>query len=128
MRLGLEAGEHTLDLAVEQGVRGAPIAMESLVEQGVEAALAPLRERGIEVCQIGAFGYNPLSIDAEAQAEKAEILAQAIPLAAETGCPYLVICGGNYDPSGFGAGDRRNFTGAALDLVADALAPMVTLA
>jgi sugar phosphate isomerase/epimerase len=128
MRLGLEAGKHTLDLAVEHGIAGVPISAGQLVGDGVQATLAPLHERGLEVCQIGAFGYNPLSTDHERQAEQAAILEQAIPRAAETGCPYIVICGGNCHPSGFGAGDRRNFADAALDEVADALSPMLALA
>ena len=128
MRLGLEAGPHTLDLAVELGIRGVPIGAEALVSEGVAATLAPLEARGLAVCQIGAFGYNPLSTDRGRQAQQETLLAQAIPLAAETGCPYIVICGGNYHPSGFGAGDRRNFTDAVLDEVAAALKPMVTLA
>jgi sugar phosphate isomerase/epimerase len=113
---------------VEQGVRGVPISAEQLVNDGVQAALAPLRARGLEVCQIGAFGYNVLSTDTERQARQHAILTRAIPLAAETGCPTLVINGGNYHPSGFAAGDARNFTDAALDAVAAALAPVVELA
>jgi len=128
MRLGLEAGKHTLDLAVEEGVKGVPISADKLVADGVEATLATLRERGLEPCQIGAFGYNPLSTDTERQTAQAKMLEQAIPLAAETGCPYIVICGGNYHPSGYGAGDVRNFTPEALDAVARALEPMLDLA
>jgi sugar phosphate isomerase/epimerase len=128
MRLGLEAGQHTLDLAVELGIEGVPISAQLLVEDGIEDTLAPLRDRGLQVCQIGAFGYNPLSTDRDAQMRQRAILEQAIPLAAQTGCPYIVICGGNYDPSGFAAGDPRNFVNAALDEVADALAPVVALA
>ena len=71
MRLGLEAGKYTLDLAAELGIAGVPISAGSLVEEGVEATLAPLRERGLQVCQIGAFGYNPLSTDRERQAQQA---------------------------------------------------------
>ena len=103
MRLGLEAGPHTLDMAVAHGVGGVPVSAEQLVNDGVDVTLAPLRERGLAVCQIGAFGYNPLSTDRERQAQQAEILAQAIPLAGATGCSYIVICGGNYHPSGFAA-------------------------
>lgn len=128
MRLGLEAGKHTLDLAVEQGIKGVPISAEQLVNDGVAATLAPLHERGLDVCQIGAFGYNPLSTDRERQKKQKAILEQAIPLAPETGCIYIVICGGNYHPSGFAAGDRRNFTEETLDEVARELAPMVALA
>ena len=128
MRLGLEAGADTLDLAVEQGVKGVPISIDQLVHDGVEATLAPLQERGLEVCQIGAFGYNPLSTDREAQAKQTEVLKQGIPLVAATGCPYIVFCGGNCHPSGFGAGDHRNFTDEALDEMARVLAPMLELA
>ncbi len=128
MRLGLDAGANTLDLAVELGIRGVPISAEQLVRDGVEATLAPLRERGLQVCQIGAFGFNVLSTDRAKQARQQAILEQAIPLAAATGCPYIVICGGNYHRSGFGAGDARNFTDAALDEIAAGLAPLLALA
>jgi sugar phosphate isomerase/epimerase len=128
MRLGLEAGKDTLDLAIELGIRGVPISADALVKEGVEATLAPLRARGLEVCQIGAFGYNPLSSDGERQAAQAALLEQVIPLAPETGCTYITICGGNRHPSGFGAGDAYNYTADALDKVARALAPMLTLA
>ena len=128
MRLGLEAGKDTLDLAVELGVRGVPISAQALVEQGVEATLAPLRARGLEVCQIGAFGYNPLSSDTERQAAQSALLQAVLPLAPETGCTYITICGGNRHPSGFGAGDAYNYTDDALDEVAGALAPLLALA
>ncbi|MCU0501709.1 MAG: sugar phosphate isomerase/epimerase, partial [Anaerolineae bacterium] len=128
MRLGLDAGAHTLDLAVELGIRGVPISAEQLVRDGVAATLAPLHERGLQVCQIGAFGFNVLSTDRAKQARQQTLLEQAIPLAAATGCPYIVICGGNYHPSGFGAGDARNDTGVALDEIAAGLAPVLALA
>jgi len=128
MRLGLEAGKDTLDLAVELGIRGVPISAETLARDGVETTLAPLRERGLEVCQVGAFGYNPLSSDAERQAAQTAMLQAAIPLAPETGCTYITICGGNRHPSGFGAGDAYNYTAAALDEVAAALSPLLSLA
>ena len=128
MRLGIEAGAHTLDVAVEHGIRGVPIAAANLVGAGVEATLAPLRERGLRVCQIGAFGFNPLSVDVARQAQQRAIVEQAIPLAGELGCRYIVVCGGNYHPSGFAAGDPRNFAEAALDEAARGLAPVVALA
>jgi sugar phosphate isomerase/epimerase len=128
MRLGLEAGKDTLDLAVELGIKGVPISADALARQGVEATLAPLRARGLEVCQIGAFGYNPLSSDAERQAGQATRLEKVIPLAPETGCTYITVCGGNRHPSGFGAGNPYNYTDAALDDVARALAPLLALA
>jgi len=128
MRLGLEAGAQTLDIAAEHGIRGVPVSAEQLVTVGVGPVLAPLRERGLEVCQIGAFGYNPLSMDRGRQAREAATLERVIPLARETGCPYIVICGGNYHPSGFGAADPRNLQQQALDEVARALVPMAALA
>lgn len=128
MRLGLEAGPHTLDLAVELGIKGVPVFIDSILNDGVEMTLAPLRERGLQVCQIGAFGYNPLSTDREGQVKQTAMLKQLIPLAPEIGCNYIVICGGNYHPSGFGAGDARNFTDQALDEIASALAPVLALA
>jgi sugar phosphate isomerase/epimerase len=124
MRLGIEAGPHTTAAAIELGVGGVPIAAEALVRDGVEATLAPLRAQGLSVCQIGAFGFNPLALDPG----QADVLERAIPLAAATGCPYIVINGGNYHPSGFLAADARNFTEAALDRVAEVLAPFVKLA
>ncbi len=128
MRLGLDAGEHTRDLAVELGIKGVPVSADQLLQDGVEATVAPLRAKGLQVCQIGAFGFNPLSTDQEAQARQADVLRQVIPLVTQTGCPYIVICGGNYHPSGFAAGDPRNFIEAALDVLAEALAPFVALA
>jgi sugar phosphate isomerase/epimerase len=128
MRLGLEAGKDTIELAVEHGVSGVPISAEVLVNDGVDATLTPLRARGLAVCQIGAFGYNPLSTDRARQSQQQTMLEKVIPLAAATGCPYIVINGGNYHPSGFGAGDARNFADAALDQVASALDPMIKLA
>ena len=43
MRLGLDAGKDTLDLAVELGIRGVPISADRLARDGVGATLAPLR-------------------------------------------------------------------------------------
>ncbi len=128
MRLGLEAGKHTLELAEELGIRGVPVGGGALVEQGPEAALAPLRRRGLAVCQIGAFGFNPLSADAAAARGQADLLRKTIPLAPRTGCRYIVIGPGNYHPSGFAHFDPRNFTPAAIEEFAEALKPFVALA
>jgi sugar phosphate isomerase/epimerase len=128
MRLGLEAGPQTLELAVELGIKGVPLSMNQIIDNGVNATLSPLRDRGLQVCQIGAFGYNPLSSDRDGQVKQTAMLEQIIPLAPEIGCNYIVICGGNYHPSGFGAGDARNFTEQALDEIASVLAPMLAKA
>jgi sugar phosphate isomerase/epimerase len=124
MRLGLEAGKDTHALAVELGIHGVPINAAQLAQEGVEATLRPLREQGLTVCQIGAFGFNPLNVK---ESERAT-LEQAIPLAAETGCPYIVINGGNYNANAFGATDRRNYGAEALDEAARNLAPLLSLA
>jgi sugar phosphate isomerase/epimerase len=128
MRLGLEAGEHTLDVAVKHGIKGVPIYSDQLVNDGLEKTLAPLKERGLEVCQIGAFGYNPLSTDEAEQVRQTKMLEQLIPMAKDTGCSYITICGGNYHPSGFGAADARNFEKNAIDKIATKLSPLVSLA
>lgn len=128
MRLGIDAGEHTQTLAAENYIKGVPIVMEDLVRDGLKDTLEPLQARGLRVCQIGAFGYNPLSTDRAEQERQRRLLEQAIPLAAQTGCPYIVINGGNYHPSGFGAGHPRNFTDLALEQVAHALEPLLGLA
>ncbi|NJN82711.1 MAG: TIM barrel protein [Caldilineaceae bacterium] len=78
----------------------------------------------MSVCQIGAFGFNPLRLDNTQR----DTLARAIPLAAATGCPYIVINGGNYHASAFGSAEPRNFTEDALDEVAAVLKPLLALA
>ena len=128
MRLGIEAGRDTLAAAAALGISGVPVDAADLVQNGVEATLEPLRARGLAVAQIGAFGFNPLSDDRAAQDAQADVLRQAIPLARQAGCRWIVICGGNHHPSGFGAWDARNATDAALDRVAEALDPMLKLA
>jgi len=128
MRLGIEAGSHTFTVAAAHGVKGVPVSADQLVEHGVDEVMAPLRERGLQACQIGAFGFNPLSPDSASLEKQKETLARAIPLAQAVGCRYLVINGGNYHPSSFGGADPRNFTPEALDQVAAVLEPFVSLA
>ncbi len=125
MRLGLslDGGGDVLDVAVQHGIKGVPVSADQLANGGVDATLAPLKERGLEVCQIGLFMFNVLNSDTEAQAKQAATLKEVIPLAADTGCPYIVINGGNFHPSGYGAGDTRNFAEEALDRVAEGLKP-----
>jgi sugar phosphate isomerase/epimerase len=122
MKLGLEAGSHTLAAAVNHGIQGVPIDASQLVHDGLAATLKPLQDRGLQVCQIAAFGVNPLAPD-DAQTT---MLKRAIEMAADTGCAYIVINGGNYHPSGFLAGDARNFADVALGKIADTLEPLLT--
>ena len=89
MRLGLEAGEYTHDVAVEHGISGVPISADQLANDGLDATLTPLKKRGLEVCQTGAFMFNPLSTDGQAQAKQAATLGKVIPLARETGLDGL---------------------------------------
>jgi len=128
MRLGLEAGADTLEAARELGIKGVSVNAADIVANGVEATLDPLRAADLEVCQIGAFGVNPLSDDTGGQEKQQEMLCAAIPLAADTGCRYIVICGGNHHASGFGGWDARNEADDAIDRVAAGLNPLVTLA
>lgn len=128
MKLGLEAGSETIDLAVELGIQGVPITASDLVTQGVDATLEPLTSKRLQPCQIGAFGFNPLSSDAQAVQRESEVLRQALELAPDTGCAYVVIGPGNHHPSGFSHYDPRNFEPAALEGMAESLKPFVDLA
>lgn len=128
MRLGLAVGPHSIDVAVEEGVKGVPVNLPRLAEESVGTVLAPLQDKGLAVCQISAFMFNPLSPD-EAKREQARAwMEAAIPKAADTGCPHILICGGNYDPSNFMKGHAGNFTDEALDAAATGLEPLVKLA
>lgn len=127
-RLALEAGPATLDLAVELGVTGVPIDGDALLGQGPEAVLAPLRARGLEPCQVGAFFCNPLHPDPRERAEGLDRVARLIPLAAAAGCPWVAFSGGSCCPDIFGGSDPRNLADAALEEAAAALAPLAALA
>ncbi len=120
MRLGLDAGPDTLDLAVDLNIPGVPISGTDLVKKGVEATLAPLRERDLRVCQIGMFGFNPL-----AESGDNALLPGVIDLAPLTGCRHVTIGPGNYHASGFGHYDVRNFQDAAIRTYAEALKPLL---
>jgi sugar phosphate isomerase/epimerase len=124
MQIGIEAGAHTFALAAELGVCGVPIDGAQLAKQGVAHTLAPLTERNLRVCQIGAFGFNALNVDMQQK----QMLETIIPLAGATGCPYIVIGPGNYSANAFGATDRRNFSAPALDEMARTLEPLLALA
>lgn len=124
MRLGIEAGPHTVAAARELGIKGVPVDAGDLVAKGAAAVVDPLRAQGLEVCQIGAFGYNPLHPDAAHLARQTELVEKAIDLAPAAGCHYVVINGGNLHASGFGHGFAENFTDQSLERVATGLAPL----
>lgn len=127
MRLGIEAGSETLSIAVQENISGVPIFLDQLLQDGVDKTLAPIQENGLEVCQIGAFGFNPLAPDAQMQ-EATRQLEQGISIAAQVKCPYITITGGNYHPSGFLAGDPRNHDEATLGIIATRLKPVLAIA
>ncbi len=114
--------------AKELGIRGVPVDGGELVSKGVAAVVDPLHRAGLEVCQIGAFGYNPLHPDAAVLAAQTELVRTLITLAPDAGCGYIVINGGNLHPSGFGHGLRGNFSAESLSRVADAVRPLALLA
>ena len=128
MRLGIEAGEHTFVLAERYGLRNVPISVDDLVNQGAEKVMEPIRARGLEVCQIGAMGYNPLSPDSGAVESQTKSLKRGIELAPETGCGVIAISCGSFAPSANGAHHRDNFSEKALSGMAEALRPLLGLA
>lgn len=128
MNVALEAGKQTLDLAAELGVAGVPLKAKALLAEGVENAMAPLRGRGLSPCQIDAIGWNPLHPDPAVVEADFRNLEAALPLAAQTGCRWVVIGPGNHHPSLFLQGDPRNGGGEALDRFARALEPLLALA
>jgi len=128
MQLGLEAGANTHDLAVELGVKGVPISAGQLVEQGVDATLAPLSEKGLAPCQIDCIGYNALAPDADEKAGQAALLDKTIPLAKQAGCRYIAIGPASYQANPFVMLDPRNHTDQAIEDLAEALKPHAELA
>jgi sugar phosphate isomerase/epimerase len=128
MKLALEAGPATLDLARELAVPGVPLDADTLLRDGPAAALAPLRERGLAPCQIGAFFFNPLDPDLAARAAAAERVARLIPLAAEAGCPFIAFAAGSRASDIFGGSHPGNLQDNALADAAASLAPLAALA
>ncbi|MCX7012309.1 MAG: sugar phosphate isomerase/epimerase [Candidatus Sumerlaeota bacterium] len=128
MKLGISGKPDSIQLAKAHGASGVPILVNALANEGAKAATIALRDVGLEVCQISAFGFNPLSPERAKQEEQRRLVKKAIPLAPETGCPTIVVNGGNYDPSGFLCGHPNNFGEQALDDAARGLAPLVKLA
>jgi sugar phosphate isomerase/epimerase len=128
MKLALEAGPATLDLARELAVAGVPLDADALLRDGPAAALAPLRERGLAPCQIGAFFFNPLDPDVAARTAAAARVARLIPLAAEAGCPFIAFAAGSRASDIFGGAHPGNLADDALADAAASLAPLAALA
>jgi sugar phosphate isomerase/epimerase len=121
MQFGLDAAPISIEMATELQITGVPISSHALLTEGVAKTLAPLQEKGLRVCQVGHFGYNPLI---PSEQEKANLI-KAMPLAKETGCPYIVITAGSYNPAVFQAVEPRNYTAQALDDIARDIAPLL---
>jgi sugar phosphate isomerase/epimerase len=117
MKLGLELGAPTRDIASELGIRGVPVDGSELRNNSVKATLAMLAEKNLVPCQVGAFGFNALNVS---EAERANLEA-TLPLAVEAGCPYVVINPASYHKNVFTMVDRRSWTEDALDEMARAL-------
>jgi sugar phosphate isomerase/epimerase len=128
LRLALEAGADTLVAATTLGITAVPIDGQALLKDGVTATLAPLRERHLTPCQVGAFFFNPLDPDLTARAAAAAKLARLIPLAAEAGCPWIAFAAGSLCADIFGGADPANLHEPALAAAARELAPLATLA
>jgi len=129
MRLGLSVGPFTHDLAVEEGIKGVPLNNAvALLNSGVDQVLAPLKARGLEVCQIALWSFNPLAPDRQKQEALRKQLEQIIPLLPATGHPSILLNAGNHGTQAYGAAHRYNFTDRALDDAARALAPLAKLA
>lgn len=125
MRLGLEAGVHSHDIAVQLGISGVTIGADELVARGGAVVAAGLDQLGLALCQVSAFGYNPLHPDPAYREKQTHLLIQSIPEAAAAGCRHIVISGGNYHPNGFGGHDARTHRPAALTIIAMALGPLL---
>ena len=121
MRFAIEAGRSTHDLATEHSIRGVPVGADEVIRDGGAAVRERLAAKGLEPCQIGAFGINLIRPTAEGRAQ----VEGAIDESGPSGCPIVVIPGGSYHESIFGGFDRRNFTGEALLAAAKTLAPLV---
>ena len=124
MKLALEAGPDTLELAVELKISGVPVSGAELVKDR-ERALAPLQERQLTPCQVGAAGYNPLLDDGDRRAQEELLLALLDITPTLEGNPCIMISGGNFNPDHFGQTDPRNFQSETLQLLADRLKPLI---
>jgi len=114
IRFAVDAGSDTVALAIETGCKGVPGDVGSLLASGVDKVVEPLREKGLELCELMCFGLNLLHPEAALRQRGVDELCKALPLAKQVGCPYVVTTAGNYNSNIFGLGDPENFTDSAL--------------
>lgn len=126
IQIGIDAASSSIPFGREHGVRGVPLSSTLIAQEGGEKAAAPIREAGLRVCQINAMGYNPLHPDKDTRKEQRDRVRRVLSEVKQLGCPYVSINGGNYHPSGFLHGDRRNFGNAALEDLARELEPLLS--
>lgn len=128
MRIGIDAGASSIECAQKNGVAGVPVSSRALLEESTPSLLGPIRDAGLSVCQINAMGYNPLHPDPDNRAASREAVLNALERSSELGCPWISINGGNYHPSGFLHGDKRNYSAVALEEIAGELEPLLKTA
>jgi sugar phosphate isomerase/epimerase len=80
-----------------------------------------MADNGIEICQFGAFAFNPLLPTPEAEQQ---VHAQ-IELAAALGSKSIVFSGGSYNPVHLYCAHPDNYTEQAIAQSADTLRPLV---
>ncbi|MBK1875515.1 sugar phosphate isomerase/epimerase family protein [Pelagicoccus mobilis] len=127
IRFAVEAGEHTESLAAEFNIPGIPVNLPAVLND-VDSLAAGLQAKGLQACQIGAFGFNALSPDRSAREEMKQKIMTAMPLAAKLGCKHFAFAAGNANPNMFGETDPFNFTDEALDQAAEELKPLANVA
>lgn len=124
MKLGLMMGGDMIAVAKDLGFYSIPVWADELAKKGAKETCRPLRDAGLEVHTIGAFGFNPLNPDTAEQEQQRKVLKKVIDLAADTGARDILINGGNYGKS-FALGHAQNDSDAALDKAAAELAPFL---
>ncbi|TAK22816.1 MAG: sugar phosphate isomerase/epimerase [Chloroflexota bacterium] len=83
---------------------------------------------GLDLPQMWGPATSLIHEDPAAQARDLSAIEAGIRLAADLGCPSLVLASGSYNPAGRFFADRRNFTPEALDRVAASLRKLVPIA
>lgn len=128
MRIGIDAGASSIEFAQAYGAAGVPVSSRALKENSVHSVLKPIKDTGLEVCQINAMGYNPLHPDDNVRLSSCETVLNAFEVSGDVGCPWVSINAGNHHPTGFLDGDKRNFGDAALESIAREIEPLLRAA